>query len=178
VSHRGLQSLTLADDEIPDLFADERGQIRGDNFVHVAVADNKSIAIWNGNSSYGISILRGNRRGLERTKMEENHDFWCSDEFAEELAEDSRCRLSRLVEEDAKAFDDAQIVPSVLVSKSNPAIVTFLDEMGRRKSIRSLCFPLLLLSESPQNEDTSQHTRERESKPGSIGYFSESRRDI
>jgi len=107
VSHRRLQSLALTDDEIPDLFANERGQIRGDDFVHVAVADNKSIAIWDSDSSYGVSILGGNRRGLERTKMEENHDFWSSDEFAEELAEDSRGRLSRLVEKNAKAFDDA-----------------------------------------------------------------------
>jgi hypothetical protein len=53
------------------------------------------------------------------------------------LAEDCRCRLSRLVEKDAKAFDNAQMATPVFGGESNPAIVTFLDQMGGREAVSS-----------------------------------------
>lgn len=65
----------MADDEIADLFTDKGCEVRGYDFVHVAVADDETVAIGNGDAGDGVTVFWGYGWCLERSEVEEYHDL-------------------------------------------------------------------------------------------------------
>jgi len=110
--------------------------------------------------------------------MEEDHNFGCSDKLAEEMGEDCRRGLSGFVEENPEAFDDAQIMPAEFISELEMSSGILLYEMRGREPVGCFGLPLFLLSKAPQDQDTREDTRKRESEPSSVRSLFKSRREV
>jgi len=116
-------------DVVADLFVNEGGEIGRDDFVHVAVANDKSVAIWNGETRYVIAILVRYGRHLQWAEVEEDDDFWRCDEFADKLAENDWGRFASLVEENAEALDGPHVLAAIHFGELETPVVIRLDEV-------------------------------------------------
>lgn len=149
------------DGEIAQLFVDEHAEVLGDNLVHVAVADDHAVAVWNASALDGVALFRRDGGAGEGTEVEENHDLWGGGEFVEELDEDQRSHVTDFVEEDAEAFDIGEGVSAEDGCEAELVIVALCDQVRGLKAVFGFSFPLLFFAEAPEDEDTGQDDGEK-----------------
>jgi hypothetical protein len=65
----------LEDNEATNLFADEGGEIRSDDFIHVAMTDDEAIAVRNRYPGNCVTVFSRYRGSLKWSEMEEDSNL-------------------------------------------------------------------------------------------------------
>ena len=105
------------DNEVADVVVDEETEVAGDDFIRVAVSDGDPEEVLQGafragaweTSGHAEPVFGRDRRGRERSDMEEDNDGRGSLEFLQEMDEDQGCSVwtTGFIEEDTNASESA-----------------------------------------------------------------------
>ena len=161
------------DHEVAHLLEDQGRQVRRDDFVHVAVSYHQAVTAREAQLRHGEALLDGHGGRLERAQVEEDHALRHGDELAQELGEDVRRLLARLVEENPEPADGAEVATPKTVRQAHGAVAGLADEGRELEAVGCLGSPLVFLAEAPEYEQTGQDRGEREREPGAVGDFGE-----
>lgn len=151
----------FVDSEIAQLFVDEHAEVLGDDHVHVAMADDHAVAVWDASALDGVALLGWDRGAGEGTEVEEDHDLRGGGEFVEELDEDQGSHVPDFVKEDAEALDIGEGVSAEDGGEAELAIVILCHQVRGLKAVFGFGFPLLFFAEAPEDEDAGQDDGEK-----------------